>query len=141
MDATLVRNLSDHRGNNLLHVVAGAGDADALAWLCAHFKPQIQDALLDENKRGLTPIVAAIQVRQVQIRFQTRWGSATKDVEFPTWLMEIQPRQPCRVRQTTTNRVAEPNRSLTAPNQSPLKTDSNGLNQVNPRLTISSTTL
>ena len=81
MDATLVRNLSDHRGNNLLHVVAGAGDADALAWLCAHFKPQIQDALLDENKRGLTPIVAAIQVRQVQIRFQTRWGSATK---YPT---------------------------------------------------------
>ena len=62
MDATLVRNLSDHRGNNLLHVVAGAGDADALAWLCAHFKPQIQDALLDENKRGLTPVVAAIQV-------------------------------------------------------------------------------
>ena len=62
MDATLVRNLSDHRGNNLLHVVAGAGDADALAWLCVHFKPQIQDALLDENKRGLTPVVAAIQV-------------------------------------------------------------------------------
>ena len=63
MEPTLVRNLSDHRGNNLLHVLAGSGNADALAWLCSSFGPEMQDALLDENKRGLTPVVAAIQVR------------------------------------------------------------------------------
>lgn len=62
MEPTLVRNLSDHRGNNLLHVLAGAGNADGLAWLCSSFGPEMQDALLDENKRGLTPVVAAIQV-------------------------------------------------------------------------------
>lgn len=56
-----MRNLSDHRGNNLLHVLAGSGNADALAWLCSSFGPEMQDALLDENKRGLTPVVAAIQ--------------------------------------------------------------------------------
>ena len=61
MEPTLVRNLSDHRGNNLLHVLAGSGNADALAWLCSSFGPEMQDALLDENKRGLTPVVAAIQ--------------------------------------------------------------------------------
>jgi len=63
MEPTLVRNLSDHRGNNLLHVLAGVGNADGLAWLCSAFGPEMQDALLDENKRGVTPVVAAIQVR------------------------------------------------------------------------------
>ena len=67
MESTLARNLSDHRGNNLLHVVAGAGDADALAWLCSAFGPQMQDALLDENKRGLTPVVAAIQSGRLEV--------------------------------------------------------------------------
>lgn len=66
MEPTLVRNLSDHRGNNLLHVLAGAGNADAMAWLCSSFGPEMQDALLDENKRGLTPVVAAIQAGQLE---------------------------------------------------------------------------
>ena len=66
MESTLARNLSDHRGNNLLHVVAGAGDADALAWLCSAFGPPMQDALMDENKRGLTPVVAAIQAGHLE---------------------------------------------------------------------------
>lgn len=66
MEPTLVRNLSDHRGNNLLHVLAGAGNADALAWLCSSFGPEMQDALLDENKRGLTPVVAAIQAGRLE---------------------------------------------------------------------------
>lgn len=66
MEPTLVRNLSDHRGNNLLHVLAGSGNADALAWLCSSFGPEMQDALLDENKRGLTPVVAAIQAGRLE---------------------------------------------------------------------------
>lgn len=61
-----MRNLSDHRGNNLLHVLAGSGNADALAWLCSSFGPEMQDALLDENKRGLTPVVAAIQAGRLE---------------------------------------------------------------------------
>ncbi|KAF4530028.1 hypothetical protein B566_EDAN017604, partial [Ephemera danica] len=61
MEATLVRNLSDHHGNNLLHVLAAQGHAPALAWLCAALGPQLDGALADENRSALTPAACAVK--------------------------------------------------------------------------------
>jgi hypothetical protein len=65
MEATLVRNLSDHHGNNLLHVVACQGHEAALAWLCSFLQAahlQLEGALADENRSGLTPAACAVKV-------------------------------------------------------------------------------
>ncbi|XP_071440409.1 uncharacterized protein [Hetaerina americana] len=86
MDPTLVRNLSDHSGNNLLHMVAGRGHVAALAWLCgagsdptnSQASPSssnavpacgslLEAALLDENRAGLTPIGVAIKNGRVGV--------------------------------------------------------------------------
>ncbi|XP_046397826.1 uncharacterized protein LOC124164520 [Ischnura elegans] len=86
MDPTLVRNLSDHSGNNLLHMVAGRGHVAALAWLCgagsdptnSQANPSgsnsvpacgslLEAALLDENRAGLTPIGVAIKNGRVGV--------------------------------------------------------------------------
>ena len=61
MDATLIRNLSDHRGNNLFHVCCCYGHLDCLQWLMQRGK-QCEDAILDENKYELTPLVCAVKV-------------------------------------------------------------------------------
>lgn len=60
MDATLIRNLSDHRGNNLFHVCCCYGHLDCLQWLLQRGK-QCEDAILDENKYELTPLVCAVK--------------------------------------------------------------------------------
>ena len=62
MERTLVRNLSDHRGNNLLHCVARCGHAHLLPWLAARLGSELEPALTDENKQGLTPVVLAVKV-------------------------------------------------------------------------------
>lgn len=64
MDATLIRNLSDHRGNNLFHVCCCFGHLDCLQWLMQRGK-QCEDAILDENKCELTPVVCAVKVLDV----------------------------------------------------------------------------
>ena len=64
MEKTLIRNLSDHLGNNLLHIVCRHGHASVLPWLAARLGPELDSALSDENKQGLTPIVLAIKVRE-----------------------------------------------------------------------------
>jgi len=61
MEKTLIRNLSDHLGNNLLHIVCRHGHASVLPWLAARLGPELDSALSDENKQGLTPIVLAIK--------------------------------------------------------------------------------
>lgn len=64
MEGTLIRNLSDHSGNNLLHVMAVFGHLAPLAWLLTS-QQVLVDALHDENKFGLTPLVCAIKVSEV----------------------------------------------------------------------------
>jgi len=61
MEKTLIRNLSDHLGNNLLHIVCRHGHVSVLPWLAARLGPELDSALSDENKQGLTPIVLAIK--------------------------------------------------------------------------------
>ncbi|XP_065342692.1 uncharacterized protein LOC135941264 isoform X1 [Cloeon dipterum] len=64
MEATLVRNLSDHHGNNLLHILACQGYDGALAWLCSSLmvvQSQLEGALADENRSGLTPVACAVK--------------------------------------------------------------------------------
>lgn len=61
MEGTLIRNLSDHGGNNLLHVMAVFGHLAPLTWLITTHQVLV-DALHDENKFGLTPLVCAIKV-------------------------------------------------------------------------------
>ena len=62
MERTMIRNLSDHLGNNLLHVVSRHGLVLLLPWLAARLGPELNPALSDENKQGLTPVVLAIKV-------------------------------------------------------------------------------
>ncbi|KAF2345828.1 Ankyrin repeat-containing domain [Trinorchestia longiramus] len=69
MEGSLLRNLSDCRGNNLMHVVACMGHVACLAWLITSL-PVITDALLDENKFGQTPVVCAVKYGQVEV---VRW--------------------------------------------------------------------
>ena len=72
MERALVRNLSDHLGNNLLHVVARYGHVSLLPWLASRLGPELESALSDENKQGLTPISLAIKVnifKQISISF------------------------------------------------------------------------
>lgn len=62
MGPTLIRNLSDHHGNNLLHILASYGHQAALAWLCSSCGGQLEGALHDENRSGLTPVTCAVKV-------------------------------------------------------------------------------
>ncbi|XP_071523053.1 uncharacterized protein [Panulirus ornatus] len=66
MEGTLIRNLSDHSGNNLLHVMAVFGHLAPLAWLLTS-QQVLVDALHDENKFGLTPLVCAIKYGQLRL--------------------------------------------------------------------------
>ena len=67
MERTMIRNLSDHLGNNLLHVVSRHGLVLLLPWLAARLGPELNSALSDENKQGLSPVVLAIKVGLVFI--------------------------------------------------------------------------
>ncbi|KAK4304414.1 hypothetical protein Pmani_023640 [Petrolisthes manimaculis] len=66
MEGTLIRNLSDHGGNNLLHVMAVFGHLAPLTWLITTHQVLV-DALHDENKFGLTPLVCAIKYGRLRL--------------------------------------------------------------------------
>lgn len=65
MERTLIRNLSDHLGNNILHILCRHGHVTILPWLAAKLGPELDSALSDENKQGLTPINLAIKVNSI----------------------------------------------------------------------------
>ena len=68
LEPTLIRNLSDHMGNNLLHTICYNGHAHILPWLTGRFGGDLADGLKDENRNGTTPALAAIKVTsKVQI--------------------------------------------------------------------------
>ena len=63
MEPTLVRNLVDDRGNNLVHAACAAGHANLLPFLARTLAHELRGAVnSDENKRGLTPTAVAIKV-------------------------------------------------------------------------------
>ena len=70
MERTLIRNLSDHLGNNLLHILCRHGHVTVLPWLAHTLGPELDSALSDENKQGLTPINLAIKVTQVLEKYR-----------------------------------------------------------------------
>ncbi|XP_037091049.1 uncharacterized protein LOC119111338, partial [Pollicipes pollicipes] len=67
MEPTLIRNLSDHHGNNLAHVLAACGHVEALAWLVGTCGHVLSEALADENKHGMTPSVAAVRCGKLDV--------------------------------------------------------------------------
>ncbi len=62
LECTLIRNLTDHLGNNLLHVVCSNGHTHLLPFLTSRFGSELTGALADENRKGLTPVQIAIKV-------------------------------------------------------------------------------
>jgi hypothetical protein len=62
LEPTLIRNLTDHVGNNLLHTICAHGHSSLLPWVTRRFGVELDGALADENRRGLTPASAAIKV-------------------------------------------------------------------------------
>ncbi|RXG73675.1 Synphilin-1, partial [Armadillidium vulgare] len=78
MEETLVRNLSDHAGNNLLHVMAVFGHLSPMAWMLTKHSVLI-DALQDENKFGLTPLVCSIKYGHLHIVQWLVENTAVKD--------------------------------------------------------------
>lgn len=64
LDPTLIRNLTDHQGNNLLHIICAYGHLNMLPWVVRRFGNQVIEGVMnDENRKGITPPVAAIKVR------------------------------------------------------------------------------
>ena len=62
LESTLIRNLTDHLGNNLLHCVCSAGHTPLLPLLTSRLGNELTGALSDENRKGLTPVQIAIKV-------------------------------------------------------------------------------
>ena len=62
LESTLIRNLTDHLGNNLLHCACSAGHVSLLPFLTSRFSNELSGALNDENRKGLTPVQSAIKV-------------------------------------------------------------------------------
>ena len=63
MEATLIRNLTDHFGNNLLHVICVNNHVSLLPWIANKYgQDMLFEVLNDENKKKQTPISAAIKV-------------------------------------------------------------------------------
>ena len=63
LEPTLLRNLTDHVGNNLLHTICSRGHVDILPTLAARFGSELNEALNDENRNGSSPVTLAIKVR------------------------------------------------------------------------------
>ena len=59
MEKTLIRNLSDHLGNNLLHIAASQGHADCLQHLTSLMG---EDGLNERNSQELTPAGLGVKV-------------------------------------------------------------------------------
>ena len=74
LEATLVRNLTDHFGNNLIHTICIHDHDFLLPWITEKFGQELlSEALADENRKGQTPVVASIKVLLfVQTRLNTR---------------------------------------------------------------------
>ena len=68
LEPTLIRNLTDHMGNNLLHCVCSAGHTSLLPFLTSRFANELSGALNDENRKGLNPVQSAIKVRPFKNR-------------------------------------------------------------------------
>ena len=66
LESTLIRNLTDHLGNNLLHCVCSAGHTPLLPLLTSRLGNELTGALSDENRKGLTPVQIAIKVNYLQ---------------------------------------------------------------------------
>ena len=62
LEPTLIRNLTDHSGNSLLHLACSQENAELLPWLCSKFGGELTGALNDVNRNGLTPVALAIKV-------------------------------------------------------------------------------
>ncbi|TRY68412.1 hypothetical protein TCAL_04100 [Tigriopus californicus] len=62
LEPTLIRNLTDHLGNNLFHAVCSYGHVNLLPWLTRRFGNELNGALLhDENRHGLIAPIQAIK--------------------------------------------------------------------------------
>ncbi len=72
LEPTLIRNLTDHHGNNLLHAVCCHGHVNVLPWVTRRFGSELAGALSDENRRGFTPIAFAIKVRLLGKRLASK---------------------------------------------------------------------
>ena len=88
MEPTLIRNLSDHHGNNLAHVLAACGHVQALAWLVGTCGHVLSEALADENKHGLTPSVAAVRVSTYRNTHYLVAGAFTR-VSVECWKLQL----------------------------------------------------
>ena len=64
LESALVRNLTDHFGNNLMHIICIHDHDSLLPWITNKFGPGLlSEALADENRKGQNPISASIKVR------------------------------------------------------------------------------
>ena len=63
LEPTIIRNLTDHFGNNLLHKICINGHYSLLPWLTSRFDNELAGALTDQNRKRLTPPTAAVKVR------------------------------------------------------------------------------
>lgn len=82
LEPTLIRNLTDHLGNNLLHTVCSAGHMPLLPFLTSRFANELNGALNDENRKGLTPVQAAIKVGQIPVGAP----SVMETLNFPSFV-------------------------------------------------------
>ena len=63
LEPTLIRNLTDHFGNNLLHIICRHDHDSLLPWIADKFGSHLlSDALNDENNKGHNPVSSAIKV-------------------------------------------------------------------------------
>jgi len=64
LDPTLIRNLVDSRGNNLLHCSAKSGHLINIQRLLSILGEEAEAALQDENQAGRTVLLTALKVRE-----------------------------------------------------------------------------
>ena len=81
LEPTLIRNLTDHMGNNLLHCACSNGHTSLLPFLTSRFANELSGALNDENRMGLNPVQLAIKVNTVtNLRLKIFKFEAAKNV-------------------------------------------------------------
>ncbi|CAB4066431.1 unnamed protein product [Lepeophtheirus salmonis] len=68
LESTLIRNITDHAGNNLIHGACLYGHVRLLPFLAQKFGPlDFNGSLSDVNSRGLTPATLAIKLGSSEI--------------------------------------------------------------------------